>query len=156
VGIQCVDATERAKLKCYTKTDPEAYRRSRCVVAWNENIPQTLSSSRLEPYSPVNSSTTATTPLFFGSYYANWTSNLDASVWTIPPLGRLDIEWVRATDLLLSNNNLFYDMGKNSSLESEMCKLYAVLHKVSAAVNLGVYKEEIEQVSTNAEESSEP
>lgn len=156
VDIQCVNEPEFFKLKCYPDPNLEPYRGTRCAIQWDETMPRYGSEtiSRLRTDAPFNSSTSSTTPLFLGLYYANWTSDLDKSIWTIPPLGRLDVEWVRATDLHSSSDGLWRDITENSPLESGMCKLFTVLHTILAAVKNGVYKEEIKQVSLNTRHSS--
>lgn len=156
VDIQCINEPEFFELRCYPDPNPEPYRGTRCAIEWDETMPRYGSEtiSRLGTDAPFNSSTSSTTPLFLGLYYANCTSDLDKFIWNIPPLGRLDIEWVRATDLHSSSDGLWRDITENSPLESGMCKLYTVLHTISAAVENGVYKEEIKQVSTNTEDSS--
>ncbi|KAJ4366794.1 hypothetical protein N0V83_007319 [Neocucurbitaria cava] len=147
LNVQCRDAPEQYRLNCseadyHGETFPE-----RCMIVAAE---EPAKKTHLIMFPTEVGSTT----MHFAISYVGTVSDLNASLWTMPIGGRVDFEWVRATDLLIARNNESDSwqsyVARNSTIESRQCIFSTSLQSVTAYVVNGAYDEFITNDLVNA------
>lgn len=148
ISVKCFDISDHTYLNC--ATSPDEPRSDLCRIAIDQEKQPNYTRVTVDPEHDEQSQ--GSTVFFFGSYYADWSVDLNGSVWPVPSgglAGRADIEWIRATNL--NKEDEFHYIDRNSIVDSGSCKMYMGLHEVSARVDNGIYTETILRENINAD-----